>query len=157
MATIKKTILKNINPEKLNEELRAAGVNPSRLVWAGFERVDSAIRKPTATSCVIERRQDVTTNGQEVITTAEPGELHFEYTGSINEATLDSVLTSHDSSVKTVEQVRLEKDETEIDQMVALAKDFDAQVTTFADAKVLLKRLTRIVVRLHRGALAELD
>lgn len=167
MAAVVKIALNDFNPDRLGEELVAAGLMPliTSLGWAGFERVTPRRYTPAAARRVVGMSS---VNGVRTEDLADPGELRFGLTRDVTPteaATLDGVLSAHDAALLSAEQVRQDKDEADLDTLLATERqayltalqDWDgmtsAQKLAATRAMFLtIGKLFRVILRRERGA-----
>ena len=144
---ITKFYIKNFNPELLREQLdNFLPGKVSSLLWAGFDLINHRYQPIVSTKVI------ATTIISGVLTniTAEPGEVQFtvpeDFTIS-EEATLDTILTNHNSTQVTQEQQRQIQDLNELQQIRDL---YDLPSLTANQLTTLVKLLARRILREHR-------
>jgi len=166
MATVTKIAIKNFNPDRLREELAAAGAGAllTGIGWAGFT---GAGRLYTPAGVTREIGRSVV-NGVTVVDTAVNGELRFYTTRDLTgpeDTALTNVLTAHNSLLLSAEQVRQDQDEADLDAILATERAafiaalaaWDGQTTAqrFVASKAMfttLGKLMRFLLRRERGA-----
>jgi hypothetical protein len=146
-----KIVNKNINLEKLTEEMTAAGFSNFGFLLAGFNRLNDRVHQPNAAQKVI-----ATSTGQPD-DLADPGEIRFrteeELTGQ-EETDLDAVYAAHDYTILTAEQTRIDVDLIDIDQLLVDFGNFDGM--TQGQVNTTIKRALRVLVRQLKGRNAEI-
>lgn len=167
MPTLVKTASKDFNPDRLREELEAAGLAAvvTSMGWAGFVKAAPRLYTPAATRRVVATS---VSNGERTEDVADPGELRFFTTRDLTgaeDASLTTVLTAHVATQRSAEQVRQDQDEADLDAL--LATEFAAyrtRVTTWdtlnpaqkldaaRDNFVVLGTALRVLLRRERGA-----
>jgi len=165
MVVASRTVLKNINPSKLLEELAALPLQSVN--WAGFVRSGDRLYIPAA-----ERR--IVANGFDRarghwIEEADPGDLKVSTSRDLTAEEgirLDSTLAAHDSTLLTAEQQREDQDQADIDSMLTteiqrfrthLANwdSYTAAQTKAAtkDCLLTLGKALRFILRRERGGM----
>ena len=148
METDIRTILKNFNRDLLIEELAASSLPFIAANLYGFERINRFVGAPAAEPRLITR--DGVAGTEDF---AQPGEIRFEFTTSLTVAegtTLDNLLTGHDATQFTDEQQRQNKDETDLDALIANYPDYDS--FNNQQRNKFIKTLARVVIRERRTA-----
>ena len=105
MPTFIKFAVKDINPDRLHDELVVAGIEPEGVLFAGFHPANNRLTEPFTATEVI-----ATATGKPDVT-ADPGELHFRYPSDPGVA-LDTVLTNHVATNLSIAQTNEDRDET---------------------------------------------
>ena len=139
MLTIVKFVVKDLNPERLREELETAGILPEGALFAGFDRISDRLMEPFSETRVIGR-----TTGQPD-RTADPGEIHLHYVGDPGSA-LDVVFSAHNATVLSTAQTNHDADAAAIPILVNRYQNWGALSDSQKDN--VLKQLTRLVARL---------
>ena len=123
MALIKKIHVKDFNPDKLREELEAAGGGfVQSTVWAGFDSVSDRLYTP------MQARRAVgssSVNGVQTIDYADPGELRFVTPRDITPAEddgLETILVAHNAATLSQAQIEADADEDVFDALIAEKK-----------------------------------
>ena len=120
MANVVKIAPKNFNADKLMEEL--AGTPVMDIVWYGFVPINDRVYGPfSGPPRVIEGHSYAGSNY-----TARSGELWFITSRRLTvpeDSALVSLLTAHDSTALTAEQVRQAQDESDLDALIASDRD----------------------------------
>jgi hypothetical protein len=115
MAVTVKISVKDFNSNKLQEELAALPL--TGISWAGFIRLDDRRHTPFPEASRVVGRSSST--GDDV---ALRGELRFISSSSLTapqNASLDSILSSHNSATLSAEQVREDQDESDMEALFA--------------------------------------
>ena len=149
MGTLVKFMNKDMNHERLREELEVAGVPPQAgLLVAGFTRINSRLYEPFLTTQIISTATDPA-GGPDITNSAQPGELRFDYTPDLTEpqeTTLDGVLTVHDATNLSTGQ---QNDDTDIAAIAPLVDNYNNWGSlTLAQKDNNHRQLTRLVARL---------
>ena len=134
---------KDLNPDRLRDELELAAILPEKLLFAGFHVINDRLMEPFLTIEVI-----ATHTGQPD-TTAVPGELHFGYPSDPG-ATLDVLLAAHDATLLSKSQTNHDADVAAIPILVSRYKNWDTLTDPQKDS--VLRQLTRLVARLLDSA-----
>jgi hypothetical protein len=130
MAALIKIVNKDINRDRLNEELDAAGLLVG-ITWTGFDRLNRRIMTPS------------TVHG------FTAGELRFKYEPPISagqEATLDGILAAHDSAQRSTLQIAGDQDEIDRQAFITTFNEWDTLNNTQKVNRI--KHLFRVVARL---------
>ena len=110
--------IKDFNPDRLREDFGALASLFNSMSWAGFAQIGdrqytpNPARKLVAVSVV---------NGVRTENFADPGELRFTTSRtltSIEETQLDGLLSAHDWTQLSAEQVRQDTDKAELDALL---------------------------------------
>jgi hypothetical protein len=143
MATTIKFMNKNLNLNRLQEELQVAGVPITGMLVAGFNRVGLSQYEPFTETQVIGQATGQPDD------TADPGELRFKsdaILSSTDELNLDVILSVHDNTLKSSSQAN--KD-TDIAAIAPLVNNFQNWGTlSNAEKDNNHRQLTRLVARL---------
>ncbi len=150
-------VLKNFNRDLLIEELSASALPFILANLYGFERINRFVGAPRT-----EARAIVTDHGV-VTDQAEPGEIRFEFATDLTtaeDAALDALLASHNSTQRTAEQNRETKDESDVDFAITQwqpLKDTRSGITSMTGAQLRdhILLLTEHQLRLERIVLRE--
>lgn len=148
MADEVRTTLKDYNRDLLIEQLVAAPLPFESLHLAGFVKLGNFRGTPAPGPRII--FEDKVNN---IIDTAQPGELRFVFTTALTVgegAALDTLLTNHVSTVHTVDQDRLNQDVTDLDELEAAFPNWTSFNATQKDN--FLRRLSRVVIRQARNS-----
>jgi hypothetical protein len=143
MVVVIKFADKNINPDRLHDELIAASIEPEGMLWAGFDRINNRLMEPFAETRVI-----ATATGQPD-TTADPGELHFRYPVALTapqDAALDQLLLDHDHLQLSTAQQNKDLDEQAIPALISNFQNWGSLTPAQKDNNH--RQLTRLVGRL---------
>lgn len=156
-----KIVNKPLNLDRLADELAPLRAITTRVDWYGFERQDARTMVP-----IPARRKVGEANG--VLDFADPGEIRFHLTRDLTaqeEAALDAALAAHDAKALSAEQVREDRDESDLDQLLAGLANFDTFLANFDNAgnvnqlKAALRpfcvnvgKALRLIARKYRGA-----
>lgn len=146
-----KIVNKNINLEKLTEEMVAAGFTNFGFLMAGFNKLSNRIYQPNTAQKVI-----ATSTGKPD-DLADVGEIRFRSENLLSgqeESDLEAVYTIHDYTKLTAEQIRVDVDLLDIDQLLIDFGDFDGMNT--AQINAVIKRALRVLVRQLKGRAAEI-
>lgn len=151
MATVIKVANKNINLDRLAEELEAAGIPMEGLLLAGFHRVGLNTYEPNAARQVIARRSSPDGNIEDE---ADPGELRFRFPADLSAdqvTTLDPVLAAHDPAVLSVGQRNIKADEDAVPLLATAYQDWDSLTPPQKDDA--LRLVVRSVARALDGSI----
>ncbi len=143
MVVIIKFVVKDFNPDRLDNELEDQSLRPDGMKWAGFDRINNRLAEPFT-----ERRVISTSTGQPD-QFGEPGELHFRYPIALTsgqEANLDQLLADHDATLLSRSQTNNKTDEDAIAPLINAYKNWGTQ--TPAEKDNVLRQLARIVARI---------
>lgn len=151
MAYKYKIVNKNINLNKLTEEMTTAGFTNFGFLMAGFNKLNDRVYQPNAAQKVI-----ATSTGKSD-DLADVGEIRFrteeELTGQ-EETDLDAVYTAHDYTKLTAEQIRVDQDVTDADQLLIDFGNFDSM--SQGQINSTIKKALRVLVRQLKGSGAEI-
>jgi hypothetical protein len=125
MPIVIKISVKDFNPDRLREQLAAAGAGAilDSLGWAGFDRVSDRRYTPKPARTLIGVS---VSNGQRIEDFADPGELRFTFSRDLTPGEndqLDTLLANHDHTQLSAEQVRQDQDEADLDSIIATERD----------------------------------
>ena len=124
MASDIRTILKNFNRDLLIEQLTASALPFILVNLYGFERINRFVGAPATEPRLIVK--DGVAGTEDF---AQPGEIRFEFVTSLTAAEgiiLDNLLIAHDATQRTVEQQRMNQDDSDLDSLVANFPNFDS-------------------------------
>ena len=138
-----KFVIKDINPDRLRDELTTAGILPEGLLFAGFHRITNRLMEPFTETEVI-----ATATGKPDVT-ADPGEFHFRYPSDPG-AILDTVLVAHDATLLSKSQQNSDNDATAIPILVNRYQNWNTLTKEQKDNT--LRQITRLVARLLDSA-----
>ncbi len=152
MATLVKFMNKDMNFERLREEIIAAGL-PSGFgaLLAGFTRINGRLYEPFLTTQVISTASDPG-GGPDITDSADPGELRFRFDPDLTgpqETTLDGVLTAHDATNLSTGQQNNDSDIAAIAPLVSNYQNWGSLNAAQKDNNH--RQLTRLVARLLGG------
>lgn len=148
MARELRTTLKDYNRDLLIEQLVASPLPFEFLDMAGFVRLGQFIATPAPGPRVI--TDDKVANTQDI---AQPGEIRFVFTIALTvgqDVDLDTLLTNHVSTLHTVDQDRLNQDQTDLDLLETNFPNFDTFDNT--QFRSFVKVLSRVVIREARNS-----
>ena len=146
MSADVRTILKNFNRDLLLEELEGSALPFQSYQLSGFERFNRFEGQPTSEPRRLSRI--LQSDGKYIEDFAAPGELRFEFSGDLTVAedtALDTLLSSHDSTQRTSEQQRENKDKSDLDTLIAQWSNVDNMNNT--QLRNYVKLLARVVLR----------
>ena len=153
MATLIKFMNKDMNFERLREEIIAAGLPDGfGALLAGFNQVNRRLHEPFASRQVISRSSDPG-GGPDITDSADPGELRFRHDPDLTgpqETTLDGVLTAHDATNLSTGQTNSDTDIAAIAPLVSNYQNWGS--LTPAEKDNNHRQLTRLIARLLDGA-----
>lgn len=143
MATVIKIANKNINLDRLREELEAAGI-PFVGAWmGGFHPVGLNVYEPNASTQVV-----ATATGRPDVT-ADPGEIRLKFSVDqltpAQEVTVDSVLSAHDHTLLSVGQAHLKADEDSVPAFIDAYNNWASLTPPEKDS--VLREMVRAVAR----------
>jgi len=152
MATLVKIANKDINFERLREEMDAAGLPAGfGALIAGFNSINNRLHQPFLTTQIISRASDPA-GGPDITDSADPGELRFRFDPDLTapqEATLDGLLTAHDATNLSTAQ---QNNDTDIAAIPPLVSNYNSWGSlTLAQKDNNHRQLTRLVARLLDG------
>jgi len=143
MADEVRTVVKDFNKRLLNKELNDSALPFQRKDMVGFVNKNEFEMEPApGTRTILEDKVANTTD------TAEPGEIRFVFTTALTGpqgTTLDTLLTDHDSTDRTVKQTRRQRDIDHLDELETEWTTYDSM--TNAQKFVFLKKIARRVIR----------
>ncbi len=152
MVTLVKIMNKDLNLPLLREEMVAAGVPVEGATIAGFDYVGGGQYIPFTETRVISTHSDPA-GGPDIEGTADPGELRFRFATvptAPQEAIIDGVLTAHDATGQSTDQVQRQSDKDAIPILVDRWQSWGTLNNAQKDD--VLKNLTRLVARLLDGS-----
>jgi hypothetical protein len=147
METLVKFMTQDLNPERLKEEMAAAGVPAQGATLAGFTRINARLYQPFASTQVI-----ATHTGQPD-TTAEPGEIKLKFDTAPTapqETTLDGLLVAHDATNLSSAQQNKDTDLAAIPALVNAWNNWDTFTPSQKDNAN--RQAQRLIARLLDGS-----
>ena len=143
MADDIRTVLKNFNPDLLEEELAASALPFVSVFLAGFVQQGRFALKPSPNPRQISRDRVSGT-----VDLADPGELRFEFTVALTfpeGVVLDGLLRAHDSTQRTAEQLRQNEDVTDLAALIADLPNVSTM--NLVELRDYVFKLARVVIR----------
>ena len=152
MATLVKIMNKDMNFERMREEMSVVGLPTGfGALLAGFTRINNRLHEPFLSPQIISRASDPG-GGPDITDSADPGELRFRFDlvlTALQETTLDGVLTAHDATNLSTSQ---QSNDTDIAAIAPLVNNFQNWGSlTAAQKDNNHRQLTRLVARLLDG------
>lgn len=153
MATLVKFMNKDLNFERLREEMSVAilPVSFGSLI-AGFTQVNKRLYEPFLSTQVISSSTDPG-GGLDITDSADPGELRFNFDPDLTaaqETTLDGVLTAHDATNLSTNQQNKDTDIAAIAPLVSNYQNWGSLTPAQKDNNQ--RQLTRLVARILDSA-----